>query len=140
MKTFIVISDSHGNLSAIERLYGIMQESDYVVHLGDYCSDMREYSEPLCEKLYCVKGNCDGGGEDFLLQVDGKKILLTHGDRYGVKSGLYKLLLRAKEVQADAVLYGHTHIAEITEIEGITFIIRGVYLLTETPVIAIWCW
>lgn len=125
MKTFVILSDSHGNLSALSKLYGVMQESDYVIHLGDYCGDMREYSDDICQKLYRVKGNCDGGGSDFILEAEGKKILLTHGDRYGVKTGLYKLLLRAKEVCADVVLFGHTHIAEITEIDGITFINPG---------------
>ena len=40
MKTILVLSDTHGNLSDMEKLKGIMAESDYVFHLGDYQSDI----------------------------------------------------------------------------------------------------
>ncbi len=36
-------------------------------------------------------------------------ILYTHGDAYGVKSGLEKLLLAGSERGARLVLFGHTH-------------------------------
>lgn len=125
MKTFFIVSDTHGHTAPLEKLKGIMLESDYVIHLGDHASDMRPFERESYKKLYSVKGNCDGGGQDELLIVDGYKILLTHGDRYGVKSTLYKLLLKAKELGVSAVFYGHTHIAKIEEIDGITFINPG---------------
>ena len=102
-----------------------MAECDYIVHLGDYYRDLHPFYQEYCDKIYAVKGNCDGGGDDLVFEVEGKKILLTHGDRYGVKSTLLKLVLRAKEVGADLVLFGHTHIAESCEIDGITFINPG---------------
>lgn len=125
MKTFFIVSDTHGHVAPLEKLKGIMQESDYIIHLGDYFSDMRPFEREFYKKLYAVKGNCDGGGADEILDVSGYKILLTHGDRYGVKSSLYKLLLRAKELGVNAVFYGHTHVAKIEEIDGITFINPG---------------
>ena len=125
MKTFFIVSDTHGHTSHLEKLKGIMLESDFIIHLGDHASDMRPFERELYKKLYTVKGNCDGGGLDEILEVDGYKILLTHGDKYGVKSSLYKLLLRAKELGVNAVFYGHTHIAKIEEIDGITFINPG---------------
>lgn len=125
MKTFFIVSDTHGHTAPLEKLRGVMNESDYVVHLGDHASDMRPFERELYKKLYVVKGNCDGGGNDEIIEVDGYKILLTHGDGYGVKSSLYKLLLKAKELKANAVFYGHTHIARIEEIDGIVFINPG---------------
>lgn len=125
MKTFLILSDSHGNLSALQKLKGIMGECDYIIHLGDYYHDTYSFSQEFCEKIYAVKGNCDGGGEDLVFEACGKKILLTHGDRYSVKTSLYKLTLKAKEIGADIVLFGHTHHSEITEIDGITFINPG---------------
>ncbi len=125
MKTAIVLSDTHRNFSALEKLLPKMIENDFVFHLGDNEGDMLSYKKELGAKIYSVKGNCDGGGEDYILEVEKVKILLTHGDRYGVKSSLYKLLLRAKELNVNAVFYGHTHLAQIEKIEGITFINPG---------------
>lgn len=125
MKSFIIVADSHGNIADLLKLKGIFSESDFVVHLGDYYTDIRKMPLNFGEKLYIVKGNCDGGGEDLVLETEGKKILITHGDRYGVKQSLLKLELYAKQIGADIVLYGHTHISDITEKDGITFINPG---------------
>ena len=125
MKTIIILSDTHHNFSALEKLLPKMEENDYVFHLGDNESDIMQYRKELGSKIYSVAGNCDGGGEDLVLEVEGLKILLTHGDRYGVKNSLYKLLLRAKEIGANLVFYGHTHISMIEKIDGITFINPG---------------
>lgn len=125
MKTFFIVSDTHGHTAPLEKLRHVMNESDYVIHLGDHASDMRPFERELYKKLYVVKGNCDGGGDDEIIESDCYKILLTHGDGYGVKSSLYKLLLKAKELKVNAVFYGHTHIAKIEEIDGIVFINPG---------------
>ena len=125
MKKIIVVSDTHHNFSAIEKLLPKMLENDFVFHLGDNDSDMNYYRKEIGEKIYSVKGNCDGGGEDLILEIESVKILLTHGDKYGVKSSKFNLLLRAKELGANLVCYGHTHISEIEKIDGITFINPG---------------
>ena len=120
----VIISDTHGNLGAIEKLLPIMKESDAVFHLGDFSSDIKPFSGEI-KKLYSVNGNCDGGGEDLIAEIGGLKILLTHGDRYGVKTSMLKLLLRAKEAKVQAVFYGHTHIPREKTVEGIKFINPG---------------
>jgi putative phosphoesterase len=61
-----------------------------------------------------VAGNCDLGSSaprELLLECESKRVLLTHGDAYGVKAGLGKLKQRALEVRADLVLFGHSHLA-----------------------------
>ena len=125
MKTFFIMSDTHGNTAVMKKLLPIMEESDFVIHLGDYATDKRCLSEKVYEKLYAVKGNCDGGGDDLIIEAEGKKILLTHGDRYGVKKGLTELFFKAKEINADAVFYGHTHISDVTETGGVLLINPG---------------
>lgn len=125
MKSIVVISDTHGNFSKIDKLMPILKESNYVFHLGDCASDIMAYRRELGDKLYSVKGNCDGGGNDLVVDVEGVKMLITHGDRYGVKSSLTSLCLRAKEVGATIVFYGHTHIADIVENDGIKLINPG---------------
>ena len=124
MKTILVLSDTHGNLSDMEKLKGIMAESDYVFHLGDYRSDMLAFRE-FSSKIYSVCGNCDGGGNDEIVEIEGLKIMLTHGDRYSVKNGLYKLILKAKEICADVVFFGHTHNACVEKEDGVYLINPG---------------
>ena len=43
MKTAIVISDTHRNFSALEKLLPKMLENDYVFHLGDNDGDILSY-------------------------------------------------------------------------------------------------
>ncbi len=125
MKTIVVLSDTHGNLSSIEKISTIVHESDYVFHLGDCKSDILAFSREFGDKIHAVAGNCDGGGADEIIEIEGVKILLTHGDKYGVKNGLLKLVLRAKELGVNAVFYGHTHQADITICDGIQLINPG---------------
>ena len=102
-----------------------MRESDYIIHLGDVRTDLKILDAELYNKLYFVFGNCDGGGEDAIINIDEVKILLTHGDKYGVKTSLTRLYFKAKELGADAVFFGHTHSPIIQEQDGITFINPG---------------
>lgn len=127
MKTLCVLSDTHGYLDAIHRISNVIFESDYVLHLGDGVGDMRSFTEMLGDKFYAVKGNCDclPYRKEELLEIEGHRILMTHGDLYGVKYSMTALSLRAKELNADVVLFGHTHTAEIFEEGGITFINPG---------------
>lgn len=125
MKTIVVLSDTHGNISAIERIYQILKESDYIIHLGDYQSDIMLFAREFGNKIISVKGNCDMGGGYEIIEIEGVKILITHGSDYGVKNGLTRLNFKAKEVGANVVFYGHTHISNIQEFDGVTFINPG---------------
>lgn len=68
--------------------------------------------------LYQVAGNCDeyryfSPGPMILEQtIGGAKFYLTHGHRHHVKSGLWSLLQDARKAGVNAVLYGHTHVAD----------------------------
>ena len=46
-------------------------------------------------------------------------MLITHGDRYGVKYELNNLYYRALEAEVDIALFGHTHIPYMEEVKGI---------------------
>lgn len=92
---------------------------DAVVHLGDYFDD----GETLAQEyphltFHQVVGNCDKyrapiwAREMLILPVCGVKLYMTHGHRHFVKSGIYRLLADARAAEVQAVLYGHTHIAD----------------------------
>ena len=54
-----------------------------------------------------------------------KKIMITHGHRYGVKYGLERLYFSALENEVDIVLFGHTHISLNEKYDNILFFNPG---------------
>lgn len=127
MKKVIVISDTHGSREQVKRVEQIMLESDVVIHLGDGLSDMAPYRGVLGDKLVTVRGNCDvlGAPDERLVDIEGVPFFLTHGHRYRVKSNLINVGYAGCENHAVVVLYGHTHIADMTEFEGLRLINPG---------------
>jgi putative phosphoesterase len=123
-----VLSDTHGNYALALKILDLLGDFDRIIHLGDGSDDAEIIEAALERKLFIVSGNCDITGNyphRSDLEISGKRILITHGDRFHVKSGLAGLCRKAKMERADIVLYGHTHIARIEEIEGILFINPG---------------
>ena len=113
----LVFSDSHGRGSnMLEALSRQIKRPDAIVFLGDGLKDLY-YCDFGDVPIFAVRGNCDvysffvkGNAEDeMVMTLDGKKIMMTHGDRYGVKNGLARLVAAANEKGADIVLFGHTH-------------------------------
>lgn len=128
MKTLIVVSDSHGNRRAFERLDTIFKESDYIIHLGDTSSDGGFIRERYPEKTYVINGNCDPlklGEDEKVLKVEDVKIFLCHGHLYSVKSTLSRLAREAKNEGCSIALYGHTHAPREDETFGVTLLNPG---------------
>lgn len=127
MKTFLVVSDSHGRRGALDKILPLVAENDYAVHLGDGSTDMRAIFSQYPEKTYICKGNCDFsyGEEEYVIEVEGISVLCCHGHRYGVKSGQKRLAARARELGCEVALYGHTHEAKVEEVDGVLCINPG---------------
>lgn len=124
----IVISDTHGNYPHALRACEQSGRLDGVIHLGDGADDVGVLERFLAIKVISVAGNCDHGSaspRELLWECSGMRLFLTHGDLYGVKSGLARLEQRAMEVGAQAALYGHTHKADIRTLSGILFLNPG---------------
>ena len=124
----IVVSDSHGCREPMVELYQ-RYPNDGMIHQGDHISDARWMLERTQgHPVYGVKGNCDApfqGPEELLLELDGKKILICNGHRYGVKSGLGQLLAAAKAQGVDGVFFGHTHLPLLEQREGMLILNPG---------------
>ena len=117
-----VISDSHGNRISIDKVKKRISSADVLLFLGDGEEDLREITEEFKGEVYAVRGNCDMRGlypEERLIELQGKKIFMCHGHRYGVKYGYNSIFYRGKEVGADIVLFGHSHIPIIEEEDGV---------------------
>ncbi|MDA8415341.1 MAG: metallophosphoesterase [Desulfobacteraceae bacterium] len=129
----LVISDSHGNVPLALLACEMADTFDALFHLGDGGEDAEYLALALDSKVIHVAGNCDTGSDsprELLLECEGKRLLLVHGDAYGVKGGLGTLVNRAREAGADAVLFGHTHRATVTTLSGILAVNPGTLLRT----------
>ena len=127
----LVFSDSHASLSVMQRCIEATAP-DAVIHLGDFYSDGLTMQEEFPHiPFHQVPGNCDmyrsmiQDPETRLLELDGVRLLMTHGHRHGVKMSLHKLLLDARESRVQAVLYGHTHIAHCEQDHGMWILNPG---------------
>ncbi|EQB90017.1 putative phosphoesterase [Clostridium punense] len=123
-----VLSDSHGNVTSIERAIKALEECNIIYHLGDYIRDLKLIKDRLGLPMIAIRGNCDlhsEGIKEVVERVEGVNIFLTHGDRYDVKFNLFKLRYKAMETNSSLVLYGHTHIGKIEKEEGIYYVNPG---------------
>ena len=114
----LVFSDSHSALSFLRTCIHAVKP-DAVIHLGDHYDDAEAVMEDFPNiRLYQVPGNCDryrvmsNEPEILVTRIGGAPMYLTHGHRHGVKMTLGNLLREARKCNVQAVLYGHTHIAD----------------------------
>ena len=123
-----VFSDSHGDLTLMREVTGA-QAPDAVFHLGDYAPDARQLHEAFPDiPLYAVAGNNDYGDPAPLtltLELEGVKLVLTHGHRLGVHAGPDRLAQYAAAQGAQAALFGHTHAAFCEQRDGIWLLNPG---------------
>ena len=119
----IVISDTHGDPYAIRKVLELQPSASALIFLGDGERDM-DYVLGMTGdmRVVMVKGNCDFASQldSSSLQIfGGKRIFCTHGYIENVKYGLYTLIEKGSQYQADIILYGHTHVPVTEYIDGI---------------------
>ena len=118
----LVISDTHGYIGPAQNAIMNNPGVDLVIHLGDNWRDAHKLSLMFPNVQFeCIRGNCDFASnnvpDERLLELGGKRVFITHGHRYAVKKDYGRLYRRALELNADLVLFGHTHTADIVEME-----------------------
>lgn len=113
----LIFSDSHARIGALQKAWEMHKDStDAVFFLGDGAQDYDFLRKQDCVPFYPVKGNNDFFCTDpssRIVTFDHKRIFLTHGHLFYVKSTMAHLVRRAIEEKADAVLFGHTHRPEL---------------------------
>lgn len=123
-----VVSDTHRDHYMIQTALEYLKNCDVLIHLGDNVQDVSEIAQKFNGKIINVKGNCDFSVEvptERVEVIEGKKFFVTHGHTYDVKYTLNNLKEKAIEINADIVLYGHSHISEIIFEDGIWYINPG---------------
>lgn len=124
----LVISDSHGNYAHAFKAHQLAGPVDHIVHLGDGCEDARLMQEVLEVPVHRVAGNCDLDRKvpaELTLELEQCRILVTHGYRQQVKSGLRQLIDEGTRLGASVVLYGHTHLPSVESAAGMLLVNPG---------------
>lgn len=113
MMQILIFSDSHGDRRRLREALLRHPAATAVCHLGDGARDMAEVAQEFPDRAFFgVCGNCDMCADlpfSRLEEFGGKKVFLTHGHLFHVKSGIYTYQLAARERGADVALFGHTH-------------------------------
>lgn len=123
-----VLSDTHNNLYLLDMAVKRMGKIDMLIHLGDNYSDAIKANEIYKLPLEYVVGNNDYDYDPVyfkVLNINGKRILITHGHKYRIYYDLNTLYYKALEERADLVLYGHTHRQNIEWVGNILFVNPG---------------
>ena len=89
----IILSDSHGDLESVRSVLQKNRDAEVVFFLGDGLSDIIEVKKEFpTVAFFAVSGNCDvrlfEAARLEKITLEGKRIVLTHGDAFMVKSSM----------------------------------------------------
>lgn len=121
----LVMSDTHGDSDVIEKVRGFYPKVDTYIHCGD--SEL-PFSHKALDGMKKVRGNCDidqAFPDEAVFDIEDVTVLVTHGHLYNVKTSILSLSYRAKEVDAQIVCFGHSHILAAEMIEDVLFLNPG---------------
>jgi putative phosphoesterase len=123
MSKVLIVSDSHGFTKELQVLRDRhINDVELMIHCGD--SQLMP-DDPHISGYLTVMGNCDFGGFpiETITEISGKRIFITHGHKYSVKTSLMNLKYKAEEMNADIVCFGHSHILG-AEVSGSTLFLN----------------
>ncbi|MDO8445949.1 MAG: YfcE family phosphodiesterase [Deltaproteobacteria bacterium] len=128
-----VMSDTHGNVQLAVKALKQNGKIDRLIHLGDHYRDGVAIGDKTRLHVDAISGNTDISSEPWterekILELDGVRIFVTHGDIYKVKQGIDRLVGKAIEEDVQAVLFGHTHLPMKQRIGNILFLNPGCIL------------
>jgi len=118
-----IISDTHGKLPY--QIYDIFSDVDQIWHAGDIGSLHLINELEIIAPVQCVCGNVDGYPlcatypEQKVIELENFRFLLTH--RFFDQSmRLFPSVKSQIKQHFDAIIYGHTHIADLRNGSGNT--------------------
>lgn len=108
----LITSDTHGSYGKISDLILARGDIDLMLHAGDGVEDCESIHYETGIDYYVVKGNNDFfSNEPYnkIIDLAGKKILLTHGHKEGIDYTLSNLIKKSKDLNVDIAIFGHIH-------------------------------
>jgi len=109
MMKILAVSDTHGDREILAKLLERHPNLDGYFYAGD--SELPA-SDVLFTTYHAVAGNMDfdsGFPLTVTEVVAGETVFMTHGHRYNVNFGLDNLIEAGQQVEANIILFGHTH-------------------------------
>lgn len=124
----LIVSDTHRKNENFCRVIEKEKNLDLVIHLGD-----AEGSELFLSKTAGCPMEIVAGNNDFFtelpkekeIELDGFRILLTHGHYYYVSVGMERIKEEGIMRGVDIVMFGHTHRPLVETEDGITILNPG---------------
>jgi uncharacterized protein len=141
-----LISDTHGDLDAFEKAYGILKDSDLIMHSGDLFyhglfNSIKETYNPLelsklinkiKKPVIFSRGNCDSEVDQLAVDfniLDPVRIFYFNENIIYLHHGHCKkdeeLLDLSRKFRFNIAVSGHTHIYRIEKKENVIFINPG---------------
>ena len=125
----LVVSDTHGVVKPFINELEKHKDAELIIHLGDHVSDAKEIQRHTDIPMRMVRGNTDYYSDNTpwieLLNLEGHKVLITHGHNEKVSYGPATIFYKAKECDANLAFHGHTHVFFDEVIEGIRIVNPG---------------
>lgn len=143
-----VFSDTHGDNTSMLNIVESNKNIKAVIHCGDVADDID--SLKMCFHnlpVYGVRGNNDfftNYPRELICEIGGLNFFITHGHFYSVKMGRTLIKSACKDFGCDICVYGHTHIASLSEENGIIVLnpgsskYSGSYALIDTETKKVW--
>ena len=131
-KRFLVLSDIHGSVKTLEAVLNWAKgiAPDAAVFLGDGISDLGRVTAATgfpCP-WQMVRGNNDFASqcqEAAIFDFAGHRFFICHGHRYNLYTTTETLVAAARNNNANAALFGHTHVPFIDDAGGILLLNPG---------------
>lgn len=120
----LILSDSHGLTQEVEDIKK-RHQLKHMIHCGD--SELASDAVEM-DGFFKVAGNCDVDSrypDQEIVTIDGLTFFITHGHLYHVKRNLMTLAYRAKELEAQVICFGHTHVAIAEQVGKQLFVNPG---------------
>lgn len=125
----LIVSDTHGHEENLKKVLKKTGTPDCLIHLGDSeCGEAGIRQLSACP-MHLVAGNCDFFCDlprTKVVEMEGQRMLLTHGHYYYVNTHMNDLRSAAKANGCAIAMYGHTHRPVIDQSEpGLTILNPG---------------